>query len=106
MAAGLERAVEGASAGPLPCILQGVDLRVGTACDVVQPAADDHPFAIDDHRSHHRIRTGAPAPPLRQGERLGHVEGVARYHFSSNSASTYSSGENGIRSPIPSPTPT
>ena len=48
-----------------------------------------------------------PAPAFREPEgALQQVEVARVYHVGSNRASTYSSAENGTRSPIPSPTPT
>jgi pyruvate kinase len=94
-----------------PDVLRGVleagaDVaRVGLAHGPVE-ALPDHPAVADQDRAHHRVRAGASASALGERERLAHVQAVAVYHFSSNSAFTYSSGENGIKSSIASPTPT
>ena len=107
----LERAVERRASRPGAGVGERQDLGVRLPRRLVRPASDDDALVVDDHRPDHRIGAGAAAAPLGECERAGHVHGVGGhgtvdYHFSSKSASTYSSGANGIRSSMPSPTPT
>ena len=72
-------------------------LGVRPAGPLVRAATDDHAFVVDDHGADHRVRTGAAAPALGERQRPRHVARHRRmtavpYHFSSNSASTYSCG--------------
>ena len=107
MATGFECAIQRRAANTSSRILKGKNLGVRTTRDRVRATPDDHTFRVHDQRTDHRIGGRRGAASFGEAERLPHVEAVAiRYHFSSNSASTYSSGENGIRSSIASPTPT
>ena len=102
----LERAVERGAPRPIARVGQRVDLGVRSTGSLVRPAADDHPFGIHHERADHRVRAGAAAPSLGQQQRARHMGGVVDHHFSSKRASTYSCGANGIKSSMPSPTPT
>src|SRR3954468_2797293 len=105
MRARLERAIERGAARTLAGVLQCDDLGMRPARLLMRAASDDHAVVIHHERTNQRIGVGVPSPTLRQRDRLAHEIRVD-YHFSSKSALTYSSGENGIRSSIPSPTPT
>ena len=78
------------------------------AGEFVMPTANHDPFVVDQNSPDHRVRARPAAAAFRDRQRTPHEERVwiAVYHFSSKSASTYSSGENGMRSSIASPTPT
>jgi hypothetical protein len=104
VATGFERAVQGRSARPSAGIVQRVNLGVRRARRFVETATDDNTLGVYDHGADHGIRRRATTSPLRQRQRARHECVV--YHFSWNNASTYSSAENGIRSSMPSPTPT
>jgi hypothetical protein len=112
VAAGFQGAVEGGPACPVSCGVERVHLGVRGAGTPVIPIADDHPSAIDDNGAHERIRARMAARTCCERECPLHQRGVTSsraggvYHCSWNSASTYSSGENGTRSSMPSPTPT
>ena len=121
-----QRAVERRAASPRPRVREGDHFGVRSAGHLVRAAPDDHAVVVDDQRADHGIGARPPAPALRERDRFAHEErcvihapdairvdcrtsiGIVdrTYHFSSNSASTYSSGENGTRSSIASPTPT
>ena len=111
--AGLERAVECRAASPIAGVRQRHHLGVRPARTLMGAAADHHALRVHDYGADHRIRAGAATATLGERQRPRHVPLVPRvprllvvHHFSSNSASTYSCGANGIRSSIPSPTPT
>ena len=104
VAARLERAIHRRAARARPGLFERQDFGVRLAGAPVEALSDDHTVAGHDHGPHERIRTRAAAAPRGQKQRAVHVIGV--YHVSSNSPFTYSSGENGTRSSMPSPTPT
>jgi hypothetical protein len=113
MRARLERAIQRGASGVLTGVAKRVHLGMRPACKLVRAAPDDYPVVSNHDCADHRIGSGATAPSFGEKERTRHVPGIdvgrgraCRYHFSSNNASTYSCGANGIKSSIPSPTPT
>ena len=107
----LERAVERGAARALARFVERVHFGVRLAGALVRALADHDAIVGHDAGADHRIGRRAPEPAARVLERPPHpAQVVARvgavYHFSWNSASTYSCAENGIRSSMPSPTPT
>src|SRR3954465_3033556 len=104
--AGLEGAVERGAARCLSGFVEGVHFSVRFACTLMGALPNHNPFARNDAGTDDGIRCGSAKTTARVVERALHPPQARRYHFSWNSASTYSCGENGIRSSMPSPTPT
>ena len=96
----------------------GVLLKSAHAVDrefrVMRALSEHDTFVRDDARADDRVRSRASETTACVRHRPPHPPCVVRrglrrhdgYHFSWKSASTYSCGENGIRSSMPSPTPT
>jgi hypothetical protein len=92
-----------------------MNLGMRLAGAFVRPVADDDTFSRHHAGADDRVRRRAAETAPCVLERAPHPAGVVIprgvggqvvYHFSWNKASTYSSAENGIKSSIPSPTPT
>src|SRR5262245_43882862 len=113
VAARFERHVKGGASRQSAGFIEGIDFRVRLACPFVPAVREDDAVRRDEHGAGHWVGGRPPSAAAGVEERAPHHRLVerrrdpaVRYHFSWNSASTYSAGENGSRSSMPSPTPT
>src|SRR5262245_21570324 len=104
MGARLQGAVERGASRIRAGFLERMHFRVRLSGPLVRALPDDDAFARDDTGADHRVGRGPPESEACVIQRPSHEpDVVCGYHFSWKMASTYSRGENGIRSSMPSP---